>query len=36
VPSYGAQSMDHTYSAVLAGRADPSTGQVVSLSAEGE
>jgi len=36
VPSYGAQSMDDIYQAVLAGRADPVAGQVVSLSAEGE
>ena len=36
VPSYGAQATDDTYQAVLAGRADPVAGQVVSLSVEGE
>lgn len=36
VPSYGAEATDKTFQAVLAGRADPVAGQIVSLSAGGE
>jgi hypothetical protein len=36
VPSYGVEAIDKTYQAVLAGRADPVAGQIVSLTAEGE
>ena len=36
VPSYGAEATDKTFQAVLAGRADPVAGQIVSLSADGQ